>query len=348
MVSGKRLPLITGIVVLMATALVAVYAWDKSKSNVVAKGVSAGGVDIGNLDAKAAERKIRKKLGEPLLRPVDVTYKKVSSELDPKEVGLKLGTSSMVDYALEKSNKGGLLGRTWRRITGGEVEHRVPAKVQINDKKLDSWVSSYSGSVDIAPRSAEVSYTATSVSLVPEKNGVRLKRKRLKQKLEDALAGVDGKQKVKASVKVTKPKVTTANLKSGTHAALTVDRKNKTVRLWKNFKLDKSYTVAVGKLGYETPAGLYDIQNKQVNPVWTKPDSEWVPKDERGETVPGGDPENPLKERWMSFSGAAGFHGTDSLGSLGTAASHGCIRMSIPDVKDLYRRVEIGVPVFIG
>ncbi len=332
----------------MAAALVAVYVWDKSKSDVIANGVTAGGVDIGNIDSKAAKRELRKNLGESLLRPVDVTYKNASTELDPKEVGLKLGISSMVDHALEKSNEGGLFGRTWRRITGGEVEYEVPAEVQISDKKLVSWVNSYSGSVDVAPRDAKVTYTASSVSLAKEKNGVSLKKERLKKELEGALADADGKQKVKASVKVAKPKVTTENLKSGTHSALTVDRQNKTVRLWKNFKLDKSYTVAVGKLGFETPSGLYSIQNKQVNPVWTKPDSEWVPEDERGDTVPGGDPENPLRERWMSFSGAAGFHGTDSLGSLGTAASHGCIRMSIPDVKDLYRRVEVGVPVFIG
>ena len=47
-----------------------------------------------------------------------------------------------------------------------------------------------------------------------------------------------------------------------------------------------------------------------------------------GETIPGGDPRNPLVARWIGFNGSVGFHGTASAGSLGTAASHGCIRMA--------------------
>jgi lipoprotein-anchoring transpeptidase ErfK/SrfK len=47
-------------------------------------------------------------------------------------------------------------------------------------------------------------------------------------------------------------------------------------------------------------------------------------------------PQDSLKARWMGFNGA-GIHGTDDVGSLGSAASHGCIRMAIPDVVALYR-----------
>jgi lipoprotein-anchoring transpeptidase ErfK/SrfK len=62
--------------------------------------------------------------------------------------------------------------------------------------------------------------------------------------------------------------------------------------------------------------------------------------------VPPG-PDNPLKARWMGFLGGAGIHGTDDVGSLGGAASHGCVRMSIPDVIELYERVDVGTPVYI-
>jgi lipoprotein-anchoring transpeptidase ErfK/SrfK len=83
----------------------------------------------------------------------------------------------------------------------------------------------------------------------------------------------------------------------------------------------------------------------QVNPTWYVPNEEWA-GELAGSVVPPG-PENPLKARWMGFYGGAGIHGTDDLASLGTAASHGCIRMSIPDVTELYEQVSVGTPVAI-
>ena len=97
----------------------------------------------------------------------------------------------------------------------------------------------------------------------------------------------------------------------------------------------KTYTVAIGAVGFDTPAGVYHIQNKAVDPVWTVPDSDWA-GDLAGKTIPGGAPENPLKARWMGIFDGAGIHGTDDVASLGSAASHGCVRMAVPDVIDLY------------
>ena len=97
--------------------------------------------------------------------------------------------------------------------------------------------------------------------------------------------------------------------------------------------------------GLETPSGLYDIQDKQVDPTWHVPDSDWA-GDLAGKSVPPG-PDDPLKARWMGFNGSAGIHGTSELGSLGSAASHGCIRMAVSDVENLYDQVDVGTPVYI-
>jgi lipoprotein-anchoring transpeptidase ErfK/SrfK len=112
----------------------------------------------------------------------------------------------------------------------------------------------------------------------------------------------------------------------------------------------KNYSVAVGMVGLETPAGLYHIQNKAVNPAWTEPNSDWVPAADRGKVVPGGSPENPLKARWLGIFNGAGIHGIDpsEYGTIGHAASHGCVRMRIPDVIDLYPRVPVGAPIYIS
>ena len=108
------------------------------------------------------------------------------------------------------------------------------------------------------------------------------------------------------------------------------------------------YTVAIGAAGFDTPAGVYNIQNKAVNPAWTMPNSDWVAPSDRGKVVPGGTAENPLKARWLGIYAGAGIHGTDATGSIGSNASHGCIRMLIPDVIELYDKVEVGAPVYIA
>ena len=118
------------------------------------------------------------------------------------------------------------------------------------------------------------------------------------------------------------------------------------LRLFKRLKFVKSYGVAVGQPAYPTPRGLFAIANKAVNPPWTAPNSPWAGA-YRNETVAGGSAENPLKARWMGIANGVGIHGTGEPGSIGSRASHGCIRMTVPDVIDLYPRVPVGTPVLI-
>jgi lipoprotein-anchoring transpeptidase ErfK/SrfK len=63
--------------------------------------------------------------------------------------------------------------------------------------------------------------------------------------------------------------------------------------------------------------------------------------------VPPG-PGNPLGTRWMGLSApGVGIHGTPDAASIGYSASHGCIRMRIPEAEWLFRHVELGTPIFI-
>ena len=76
--------------------------------------------------------------------------------------------------------------------------------------------------------------------------------------------------------------------------------------------------MAVGAVGFDTPAGLYHIQNKAVDPAWTRARTATGPGDLAGTVVPGGVPDNPLKARWLGIFDGAGIHGTDETYSLGT------------------------------
>jgi lipoprotein-anchoring transpeptidase ErfK/SrfK len=140
--------------------------------------------------------------------------------------------------------------------------------------------------------------------------------------------------------------VTSDELAAHYPVVLAVDRGNFRISLFKKLRKVKAYPIAVGQAGLETPAGLYKIQNKATNPAWHVPDSDWAGS-LAGTVIPGGAPNNPLKARWLGVYDGVGVHGTDARGSIGTNASHGCIRMLIEDVEKLYDEVPIGTPIFI-
>ncbi len=148
------------------------------------------------------------------------------------------------------------------------------------------------------------------------------------------LLTISGGREIEPVARTVEPKVTTRQLAKKYPTVITVDRPTFTLRLWKNLRVAKEYTVAIGQVGLDTPAGLYRIANKAVDPVWNVPNSAWA-GDLAGSAIPPG-PSNPLKARWMGIIGGAGIHGTDADYSLGSAASHGCVRMAIPDVIELY------------
>jgi lipoprotein-anchoring transpeptidase ErfK/SrfK len=125
---------------------------------------------------------------------------------------------------------------------------------------------------------------------------------------------------------------------------ITIDLSSYSLTLERNGKVVKKYSVAIGQPQYPTPTGTFKIVTKQKNPTWIPPDSPWA--EGLGEIPPG--PGNPLGTRWIGTSApAVGIHGTYADYSIGTAASHGCLRMHIPEVEELFEMVSVGMPVEI-
>ncbi|MBQ7529774.1 murein L,D-transpeptidase [bacterium] len=103
------------------------------------------------------------------------------------------------------------------------------------------------------------------------------------------------------------------------------------------------YSICTGVEEHPTPTGMYYISDMVKNPSWLPPNSEWA-KDAK-QAPPG--PDNPLGTRWIGLGNAIGFHGTPYPGTVGTRASHGCMRMRMDEVEDLYERVNVGTQVQI-
>ncbi len=118
--------------------------------------------------------------------------------------------------------------------------------------------------------------------------------------------------------------------------------------LGNKYEIEKRYPIAVGMAGLSTNPGWYSVQKKGRNVDWMMPYSDWVPEDQQGQIIPGKDPRNPIKARWIELADGQGIHGTSDDLSIGTKASHGCIRMHIPDVIELFDYVRIGMPIVVA
>lgn len=106
----------------------------------------------------------------------------------------------------------------------------------------------------------------------------------------------------------------------------------------------RSYLVAHGTAEHPTPTGSFFVADLARDPTWIPPDSPWA--QEAKVTPPG--PGNPLGTRWIGLDhGAVGIHGTPAGWTVGSRASHGCVRMTIPDVEDLFDHVDLGTQVRI-
>jgi lipoprotein-anchoring transpeptidase ErfK/SrfK len=162
-----------------------------------------------------------------------------------------------------------------------------------------------------------------------------------------AIASPHASRRFTVRTRKLQPKVATEDLERKYGTVVIVQRKSFRLQLYKGLELAKTYPIAVGKVGMDTPAGLYNIQNKAIDPAWHVPDSDWA-GELAGKVIPGGTPENPIKARWLGVYDGVGVHGTADDSSIGSAASHGCIRMHIPDVEELYDRVPVGAPIYIA
>lgn len=143
---------------------------------------------------------------------------------------------------------------------------------------------------------------------------------------------------------LTTQSATTQSTKAATlPVRLEIQLKQRRVTLYQGETKVKSYPIAVGRPGWETPKGNYKVQQRIEKPTWIHPMT--------GEVVKGGDPENPLGKYWLGFwtdgKNWIGFHGTPTPKSVGTAASHGCIRMYNKDISELFAKIPIGTEVTV-
>ena len=318
------------------TMLLAPAAGAQSPEPVIRAGVTVAGLDVGGQTLSQASGTIDRAFRHQLVtRNVSVAVGGRAYSLKTKKVGFVFDPAKSARRAY---------------IAGNGTAAPEPVDVlpwtAYDTKKLAAFVARVDRSARVAPRDASVRITLQHIYKRSSKSGREMDDKGLATALAFALTDPRAPRQVRPKRAVVKAKVQTKDLANRYGTVITISQSSFRLRLFKRLRFVKSYGVAVGLPAYPTPRGLFSIANKAVNPPWTAPDSPWAGA-YRNETVAGGSAENPLKARWMGIVSGVGIHGTGDPGSIGSRASHGCIRMTVPDVIDLYPRVPLGTPVLI-
>lgn len=307
-----------------------------------------GGVDVGGLTRDAAIRRAQVRASSLIARPAYVQLGEKRYTLTPAEAGVHVDVATAVKRAYVEGRQGSFISRGWRKLTGAKLDRNVPVRAVVDRLAIRRFVERIAGEQARAPVDASLNMTLTSVSVTHSKPGRRLAaRDALVARLIRRMTSSTDARTLRAKTIEVPAKLNSDTVFDANPVAVTVSRSETRVRVFRRGKLVKTYTVAVGSPQYPTPTGRFVVQTMQKNPSWNVPNSEWA-GDLAGESIPGGDPRNPLVARWIGFNGSVGFHGTASAGSLGSAASHGCVRMAPPDVIDLFTRVNTGTPVLVS
>lgn len=301
----------------------------------IAAGVTAGGVDVAGLTMDQAAARldgVRDRLENGVVTVVaaDVAFK------------LKAADASVVLDAAQTARRALYAGRM---AAGTPVD--VPLAVSLSRDAVNAFTARIAKRLRRAARDSRVVITVRKVRVTHSAPGRDVDAAALAKRVDKALVDPRLAHVLRARVVKVRPKVTAAQAARSASTVITIDQSEFKLRLFKHLKVAKTYGVAVGQPQYPTPNGRFAIQDKQVNPVWSVPNSPWA-GELGGTTVEGGSAANPLKARWMGIANGVGIHGTGEDGSIGSRASHGCIRMHVPDVIKLFARVPVGTPVLIA
>ena len=300
----------------------------------IAAGVSAAGTNLAGLTADEAAARLNEVHGARLenglitVQAADITWK-----FKTADAGVQFDELQSAKRALYAGRDAG----------GKPVD--VPLAVTYTKAPVEKFAARIDKRLRRPARDAQLRISLRKVRVTHSRRGRDMDRRTLVKSIRARLTNPNLDRVIKPKLISVKPKMTADKLRRSASTVITIEQRTFKLRLFKHLKVVKTYKVAVGQSQYPTPRGRFSITNKQVNPVWSVPNSPWA-GELAGSTVTG--PGNPLKARWMGITGSVGIHGTGEDGSIGTRASHGCIRMHVSDVIALYKRVPVGTPVLIG
>jgi len=326
------------VVIAMAGGMSFAVAGDYANRDIIPLGTTINGIAVGGQSVAAAKALVEQRIATPLLQPVSASFGAMTYTFDPKD-SLAVDVNGMVVEALRPRRERSLFSRLLMEARHEAATVNVPVMLSVNAAATEGWIHEIASSIDTSPTDAAISVENGTLRLARERLGYRLQEANAKTALVKALQS--GDKSVKLPVTRIQPKVRSTAFKH----VIIVKLAERRLYLYKADKLEKKYSVAIGQNSFPTPRGWYTIVQKRYRPTWVNPGSGWATGMPR--TI-GPGPGNPLGTRALNLD-APGIriHGTSNDGSIGSAASHGCMRMHRWDIEDLYDRVDVGTRVII-
>jgi lipoprotein-anchoring transpeptidase ErfK/SrfK len=280
--------------------------------------VRVAGVRVGGLTPADAVTAVR----DAFARPLAVVVDRSRLELNPANF-----SSAYIETAVARA-----------RISSPGTN--VDLVVAVRGAPLRTWVRAVEKRFAHAAVDATLKLKNGKPVVTTDKPGRRLDAKHIAVRIIAALRG-----NTRLPVRVRTAAVAPTVSADAFAKVIVINRSVNRLYLYEQSKLFRTFAVATGQAIYPTPRGKWHIVVKYRNPWWYPPtSSSWA----RGlKPVPPG-PSNPLGTRWMGLNApGVGIHGTDNPASIGYSASHGCVRMQVPDSEWLFDHVDIGTTVFV-
>jgi lipoprotein-anchoring transpeptidase ErfK/SrfK len=281
-------------------------------------GVTVGGIHVGGLSPTAAYLVVRAAFRSPLI----VTAGAHRAVVSPTSLGVIAYAKAAIAHA--------------RSAPQGTA---VPLGVSINGRAVRALVDSLAKRFTRDPIDARLFLRSLRPYITAGEAGKALDKKESVAAILSALRE-NRRTGIVLPYKEVAQKITRKNF----GAVIVIHRGSNHLFLYKGMKPWRTFVVATGQSVYPTPLGRFQIVVKWKDPWWYPPNSPWA---QGAKPIPPG-PGNPLGTRWMGLSApGVGIHGTPDAASLGYSASHGCIRMYIPQAEWLFDHVDIGTTVYI-
>ncbi len=297
----------------------------RPRPKTIVAGVTIGGTLVGGLTRAEALRLVRQRFQRTLPLVVSPTRR---IKVTAKELGVVAALDKAIRTAVSVRREG----------------FRVPLSVTIQERRLERFVARLARELEREPVDATLRLNGLVPAAVASKPGRALNQVLARRAIRRQLKTHD-----RDPLQLPFRDVPAVVRDSEFDDVIVIRRESRKLYLYEHvpsgMKLRRVFRVATGQSAYPTPIGRFEVVVKQRDPWWYPPQtSAWA---KGKEPVPPG-PGNPLGTRWMGISAPyVGIHGTPDASSIGYSASHGCVRMFIPEVEWLFERVDVGTPVFI-
>ena len=334
--------LVAGFLVLAAGgAAYSAFRYERSRADRILPGVTIAGVDVGGMTKAEAVDAVRGSAALTLQAELRLRARGRSWKVSLEELGQRSNATGSVNRALALGESMSAFSRFWHRFNDEPIGQEVELSYS-GAGRVDAVLTRIAHDVSRKPRSADIAYDEGQLRFVKSRSGRALDFVQARASVRAALRSQAVDEVVLPVLKVT-PKVTERTMPS----TIVVRVDENKLYLYDGFDVVRTWSVATAMPGWITPQGDWNLYRKAVNPTWYNPALDSWGADLPA-VVPGG-PTAPMGTRalYITAPGLIRVHGTPADSSIGTYASHGCIRMHNYEIEELYPMVDVGTRVIV-